>query len=187
MDMVIQNSYTSACTQPEGYVLNAHDCNDDPELQGFAINPEAIEDCDEIDNNYRDLIDDEDPLLSQEYLWYEDADNDGEGNPNNERTCTQPEGWVDNKLDCDDSTPQVSSVTQEICDRVDNNCDGNIDEGVTQTFYADNDNDGYGDPNVELQLCALQEGATNDASDCNDASASAHPYAPEICDEIDNN
>ncbi|MBM76498.1 MAG: hypothetical protein CMK59_13915 [Proteobacteria bacterium] len=181
------NNYVFACKQPEGYLRNHHDCNDDPE-EGTQINPEATEECDEIDNNCNELIDDQDPLLSEEYLWFEDADNDGEGSSeNSERSCTQPQGWVNNNLDCNDSTPQIASSAVEICDQLDNNCDGNIDENVTQTFYADNDNDGYGDPNAVMELCSLQEGTTNDNTDCNDSSDQSHPYAPEICDELDNN
>ena len=34
----------------------------------------------------------------------------------------------------------------EICDGVDNNCDGVVDEGVRLTFYADQDSDGFADP-----------------------------------------
>src|SRR5690606_6952164 len=39
--------------------------------------------------------------------------------------------WADNQRDCDDSTDQVHTGAIELCDTVDNNCDGQIDEGIT--------------------------------------------------------
>ncbi len=39
--------------------------------------------------------------------------------------------------DCDDTNPTVNSGADEICDGLDNNCDGQADEDVTTTFYGD--------------------------------------------------
>ncbi|PIN74398.1 hypothetical protein COV20_00020 [Candidatus Woesearchaeota archaeon CG10_big_fil_rev_8_21_14_0_10_45_16] len=61
---------------------------------------------------------------------FEDNDDDGFGNP--ERSifnCEPREGYVTNNLDCDDGNPNRNPITAEICDRVDNDCDGTIDEG----------------------------------------------------------
>ena len=41
--------------------------------------------------------------------------------------------------DCDDGNADINPDATETCDGVDNNCDGEIDEGVTTTFYADGD------------------------------------------------
>ncbi|HEV2859708.1 MAG TPA: MopE-related protein [Pyrinomonadaceae bacterium] len=54
------------------------------------------------------------------------------------------------------------------------------------TFYKDNDNDGYGDPNVTAQGCTAPAGYVSDNTDCNDNAASIHPNAPEVCDGVDN-
>ena len=48
-------------------------------------------------------------------------------------------------IDCDDNNPDINPAELEICDEIDNDCNGNIDEGVTITYYFDNDSDGFGD------------------------------------------
>ena len=40
----------------------------------------------------------------------------------------------------------------EVCDGVDNDCDAEIDEDVLDTFFADADEDGYGDP-ITIEAC----------------------------------
>ena len=89
--------------------------------------------------------------------------------------------------DCDDSNSQINPNTPEICDGIDNNCDGNIDEDVLSTFYADSDEDGFGSPSISIQACAPRDGFVSIGTDCNDADANAYPGAEEICDGIDNN
>ena len=46
--------------------------------------------------------------------------------------------------DCNDLDAQIYPGAEELCDGIDNNCDGQFDEDVTNTFYADSDADGYG-------------------------------------------
>ena len=48
-----------------------------------------------------------------------------------------------------------------MCDEVDNNCDENVDENVQNTYYADTDNDGFGDADSTLS-CELSEGYVED-------------------------
>ena len=49
------------------------------------------------------------------------------------------DSFTGNEGDCDDADPAINPNAQDICDGVDNNCDGQVDEGVTATYYADVD------------------------------------------------
>ena len=74
-----------------------------------------------------------------------------------------------------------------MCDGLDNNCDGNIDEGVLNTYYADTDSDGYGDASTTTQACDPPSGYVTDDTDCDDTNGSVNPGATEDCfDGIDN-
>ena len=62
--------------------------------------------------------------------------------------------------DCDDNDPTVNPGAQEVCDEVDNDCNGQIDERLGLTFYADSDDDGYGNPDDSLEACLAPQGIT---------------------------
>lgn len=65
--------------------------------------------------------------------WYEDADGDGFGNPAEEIMAeVQPGGYVGNDGDCDDTDDTVYPGAEELEDGLDNNCNGQVDEGFTQ-------------------------------------------------------
>ena len=53
--------------------------------------------------------------------------------------------------DCNDNDASQFPGAAETCDGVDNNCDGQIDEGVLQTWFADADRDGFGDPSASAE------------------------------------
>ncbi len=91
--------------------------------------------------------------------------------------------------DCDDSNAEIFPGVEEICDEVDQDCDGEVDEDASDAtlWYADADVDGYGDPAVSVLACERPEGMTDDATDCDDGASGAHPNAEEICgDGLDN-
>ena len=170
---------------PMGFVDNDTDCNDN----NFAINPSAAEVCDGVDNNCDGNIDEGLALNT----YYADADNDGYGNAGVKfTTCiaTPPLGFVTNDLDCDDTNAMKNPGEQEICDGIDNNCDGKIDEGlVVISYYEDLDGDGFGNPMIIIENCSgiPPAGYVTNNLDCNDGDAAINPGATEICDGIDNN
>lgn len=89
--------------------------------------------------------------------------------------------------DCDDDDASISPNAQEVCDGVDNNCDGEIDNDATDAsaFYADSDQDGFGDPGAEVAACEQPSGTVTDATDCDDSSDAIYPGAVEYCDGVD--
>lgn len=106
-------------------------------------------------------------------LTVKDADNDG----------------YSDDVDCDDSDATVHPEADEVCDGIDNNCDDLIDgtDSVdATTMYADNDGDGYGDPETSALACEHEESWVADNTDCLDTDRFVHPGAVELCDDVDN-
>ena len=89
--------------------------------------------------------------------------------------------------DCDDYNADIFPNQFEVCDGIDNNCNEEIDEGVLNLYYKDDDGDGYGNADDLTSACHLPLGYVQSASDCDDADPEISPTAPEICDGIDNN
>lgn len=120
--------------------------------------------------------------------YYLDSDGDGFGDPNVEmQACSQPQGYVLNDLDCNDGNFDIHPDAQEICDNLDNNCNGSIDENSGAFYYLDLDGDGFGDLNIEMQACGQPQGYVMNSLDCNDNSPDINPSAEEVCDKVDNN
>ena len=99
-------------------------------------------------------------------------------------TDADSDGYV-GEDDCDDSDPNIHPGIEEICDGLDNNCDGQIDEGVTLTFYLDADEDGFGDPAVSEERCEQGIDSVPNNNDCDDSDADIHPGVEEICNGLD--
>ncbi|MEN0068434.1 MAG: putative metal-binding motif-containing protein [Myxococcota bacterium] len=114
-----------------------------------------------------------------------DADGDGFGDPDTfEAICVFQPGFVTNGDDCDDTRPDVNPDARETCDFVDNDCDGDVDELlVPERWFLDNDNDGFGNPNLAQTTvtCEPPTGFVRNDEDCDDARADINPAADEVC------
>jgi len=183
-DGFTDGTFQFSCTQPQGFVRFAPggDCDDsDP-----SINPNQSEVCDMKDNNCNGLIDE---IVS--LTFYKDEDGDGYGNPNNYiQTCSQPPGYVQNSLDCDDSNPSVYPGAPLNCNNgLDNDCSGNIERWV----YTDRDRDLYAPNSISYcvdfvdPLTQIPAGSELGTNDCNDNNPFVYPGAPLNCDDdLDN-
>ncbi|MFH1466160.1 MAG: MopE-related protein [Pseudomonadota bacterium] len=159
------------------------DCDDaDP-----AINPDARERCDGVDNDCDGIVDEDD--ATDAATWHADADGDGFGDAGStRRACAQPSGHVQDTTDCDDQDAAVHPGADEICNGVDDDCDGLTDPDASSdapTWYTDGDADGYGDPDNSSRSCAQPGGTVADGDDCDDGDPGVHPGAEETCDEVD--
>ncbi len=88
--------------------------------------------------------------------------------------------------DCNDSDTEVNPGAIELCDGIDNDCDGNIDEDLTTTAWSDLDGDTFGNPSSRAEVCELAVDQVLNGDDCNDNDADSFPGAAERCDDEDN-
>ena len=170
-----------ACEQPEGYATTDGDCDD----ADSAVNPEADELCNGVDDDCDGDIDEDDALDAS--TWYTDSDSDGYGDADSSTVaCDQPSGFVSDDTDCDDGEEHANPGEAEVCDEIDNDCDGDVDEGVTSTWYLDYDGDGYGDDDESAEACeAPTSKYVEDGGDCDDTDTAYNPDASEGCDGED--
>ena len=161
----------------DGYAVADGDCND----HNPNVHPGAAEACDFLDNDCDEEVDE-----GNQKLWYIDLDQDGYGDPETEvESCAEVAGYIPTGRDCNDDDPSISPAQEELCDGIDQDCDAQVDEGVTQSYWADVDEDGYGDPEVEVAACALPAGYADNDFDCDDSDVEVRPNATDICNEVD--
>jgi len=120
---------------------------------------------------------------------------DGGGGGDGGTTATDADGdGYDSVLsgddDCDDNNADIHPGATEVCDGVDNNCDGDRDEDTAadaSTWYYDGDGDGYGRPVPVRVACDQPPDYVPEGNDCDDEDPTRSPGRPELCDGFDNN
>ncbi len=153
------DSVTMSKRKPAQHSKNNLDCND-LSADDFPGAPELH---DNRDNNCDGETDE------GGNTYFRDVDGDGFGVPENTIESFEAiSGYVNNDEDCDDSNAQINPLIVEEFDSVDNNCDGQVDEGFTQrTYYQDADGDGYGDSSISVVDITLPQGyVTNGTDNC---------------------
>jgi hypothetical protein len=155
------------------------DCNDGD----GSIYPGGTETCDGVDEDCDGTIDDN---ASDATEWFADVDGDSYGDAaSSQFACSAPANHVADNTDCDDGNASISPADAEVCDDVDQDCDGTADNGLpTATYYQDADSDGYGG-STSIVDCAAPAGYVATGGDCDDAASSVNPGASESCNDAD--
>ena len=167
------------CAAPSGFVGSTGDCNDG----NAAIHHGVAESCNGVDDNCDGIADE-----GVSATYYRDADGDGRGSSTvSVSACSQPGGYVTNTADCNDGNAAVFTGAAEVCNGVDDNCSGAVDEGVAYLYFLDADADGYGTSSSTTRACGVPSGYATNPADCNDANASANPAMREVCNGADDN
>lgn len=134
------------------------------------------------------------PCLPETEMCGDEIDQDCDGSDLDcDDSDDDGDGYTENDGDCDDENASVNPGALEVCDQLDNDCNGDIDDEDSNldtstliTWYEDNDGDGYGTSNSSIIACVQPDGYANNTNDCNDNLSVAYTGAVEICDGEDN-
>lgn len=123
--------------------------------------------------------------------YYYDYDGDGYGDVTSSLATSeaQPAGWVVDSTDCNDHDLTVNPGAIEMCDTVDNDCNGVVDDSAVDAlnWVGDYDGDGYGDVALDdlTTACSQPPGYADNATDCNDTDDTVNPGADEVSNDVD--
>jgi len=161
-----------------GFSEKGGDCDDGAP----GANPSKTEECGNAKDDNCDGATDE-PGAQGCIPLYEDKDDDGFGIGSAQCLCEAKAPYTATQAgDCKDDYKPQNPNAKELCDGVDNDCDGQTDEenatGCAQ-FYVDADGDGFGSGQLKC-LCA-GPGKVSKGGDCDDTIKAVNPNAKEDC------
>lgn len=182
-----------SCSRPDGYTDNDDDCDDSIP----TVNPAGIDDCNGVDDDCDENTDEVPGGCSCVEGPPQACGTDAGECSMGTRRCISGEFSPCGGTDYVGPRP-------EVCNGLDDNCDGTSDEGLRVDCWPDADNDGYAEAGTtstsecrdftpirasEFGECPLQTTFRDPASapDCDDDDARRYPGAVELCDGIDNN
>lgn len=116
--------------------------------------------------------------------YYRDMDLDGVGSSQSGTTlnCSTPQGYSTQNGDCNDNNELVYPGRAEACNARDDDCDAQVDEGLSSvTTYKDDDGDGYGRNDLTQTGCGSGSGWASQGNDCDDTLKTTYPGASETC------
>ncbi|MBX7193123.1 MAG: thrombospondin type 3 repeat-containing protein [Sandaracinaceae bacterium] len=143
---------SDVCTGTESCALATHTCTTTGALDCDDTSACTTDACDRVLGCQSALI---------------DADHDGHA-PSSLGACG---------TDCDDTSSRVSPDDPEVCNTLDDDCDGSVDEGLLGICYRDMDADGAGASGMSMMSCGCPAGWTAIGGDCDDGNRSVNPSA----------
>jgi len=152
-------------------VATPDDCDD----TDASVYPGAVEDCTDVDRDCSG-----DPYDAEgSTLYYADGDGDGFGNVLEPiESCEPVDGYVRDATDCRDDDPSTFPGATEVCNGYDDDCDNQVDEGLSSSWWPDADADGWG-AGAAVEACDAPEGYADRDGDCDDGDAAIHPEASD--------
>jgi hypothetical protein len=129
-----------------------------------GIHPGATERCNGKDDDCDAAVDD--GVL---VAYWPDGDGDGYGRSEGSvEGCAAPGGYAEVDGDCDDADAAVHPGVEELCNGLDDDCDGEADPGAPEVAFTDADGDGYGDSTARTRTCVLADDQSWVGEDCDD-------------------